>query len=511
MIHAHQLRFDTRQGLVSLPTCAKLIGSNERVPLFGDYDLDAVPAGTLNSDGAYTDADQPAEFVQIGRNTGITIVRENGMGFCINTKPGFAYEWSDHGTSSRGCTRIDVQSGSVVDHLPHRNIIGTMLKDLQRPTVHASTAGALATVIESGLMLAGLVDFLAAFIVQVSIEPPNTPVRVRTANSCYFMQNKDPRGDMNYCIRDAQGLAPWLESASADRVWDGLYLVDVGPADLTRGMALLSRLCDEGGPLYQWDCPLLNQFHPQRLLMFGNGLLHQDLARVDSTDLRVAVEEAWTILHRYNGCTRAQLASALTRTVHNLPLIDATFFRECRHAPDQLWRRSARTHGPAVYPGAHPVANWTALLAGDCPHAHHYIGGADMVEATHIVSAALQDRVIVPPVDGSGLGGALFAPCGESVMRLLAGVLQPPAMQGEINGEAGFTVAPQAAAIGLNWPNAADPTVGEVAAFLPLFCGFGQFKLYFHSTAALIGGAPGAALTPAPLGARLTADRKSVV
>jgi hypothetical protein len=133
---------------------------------------------------------------------------------------------------------------------------------------------------------------------------------------------------MTYCLQTAHALQQWTSPAAVGQDNDPAAVVWCGNNSSTRGMALLSRIMDAGGPIHNETSYLLREFDSGRLLLAGDTSLSRELPQVEASDLWVALREALFILTTYNHVPIERFESYLHLAIHNLPIMDTGFLRE---------------------------------------------------------------------------------------------------------------------------------------------------------------------------------------
>lgn len=109
-------------------------------------------------------------------------------------------------------------------------------------------------------------------------------VRAKKARSSYLCLLRHKENGITHTIQNMQELSVW---ATPDWEQDSRvrFCVFTGASRQRKGMALLSRICEPGGPLYRTNHYILDNFEPGEVLMVGYGILQCELPDVEVEDL----------------------------------------------------------------------------------------------------------------------------------------------------------------------------------------------------------------------------------
>lgn len=243
--------------------------------------------------------------------------------------------------------KVNPMADSILADVGSRNLWSTIA-----PSVHSPITGSdvdRLLFVQSGRHVEGVVARLAAIAVEHSLCPFRTRVRVRNAAACYWCTTKYRHDNIVHSIQDANALSFWAAPAAIGDELEFNAVVWCGDAKAARGMALLSRLADAGGPFHNETAYLLREFEAGRVLMVGTTNLARALPSVEASDLWDAIDEALFILKTYNHVPEDMFAHYVSFFIHNLPVVDLAHWRE--HGP-LTWVPTRSTHDAPALAGA---------------------------------------------------------------------------------------------------------------------------------------------------------------
>jgi hypothetical protein len=279
----------------------------------------------------------------------MAVVHGNQDGMVVTLGTGAPYESFLERDLLTGTQAIKAESNTVLGDLSARslwpnvedNVRGPMFEGLSEAARRAN----MEQFVKEGKHVEGVAARLLALALEHALVPFTVRTRIRNANACYWCTGKYRADNIIYSLQNVQAINAWSSPGGVGNEHDPTAVVWVGDATKIRGMALLSRIMDAGGPIYMQESHLLKQFDEGRLLMAGTGTLRQDLRPVQATDLTRAIDEALWLLVTYNGLSVKFCRNALRLLIRNLPIMDRAHYDEQRH---EYWRVRAGMHGPPV-------------------------------------------------------------------------------------------------------------------------------------------------------------------
>lgn len=317
--------------------------------------------GITRSDETLSDAPFPVEPVywpeqeaaaNISSHRGAgasAIVHGGGDGLVVQLNTGRPYASFHERRYLQGMVPVQPASMTVLDVLQGRNLWPNAADSVMGPHMVVGSAAENAATMEKFVRDGHHVEGVAARLLALGLEhalvPFRTRSRVRNAAACYWCTGKYRSDAIIYSLQNVQAVLEWASPNGVGMDNDPTVVVWVGAAEKVRGMSLLSRIMDVGGPMYGQPSYLLRQFDAGRLLMVGTGALRRELRAVEAQDLMDAVNEALWLLVTYNNLSVTFIKNALRLLIRNLPVVDLAQYRE---SDRQYWRVSQAALGMPV-------------------------------------------------------------------------------------------------------------------------------------------------------------------
>jgi len=203
------------------------------------------------------------------RSTGaFARLQHDTIDLMINLDPGSKYPSFVESCYVSATSRCTVQTASVLKQCAPKSFIGNVTSALNAPSQAGANDTERGLLVRSGKLVAGLMARLAALALEHSLVPFTTRLRPRNAASCFWAMNKYKQDGMVYCLQDVNSLMGFLHRGNPGADVDPLFVVYCGLAPHLKGMALLTRLCDAGGPIAGERSFLLEQFSPADILLW---------------------------------------------------------------------------------------------------------------------------------------------------------------------------------------------------------------------------------------------------
>lgn len=293
----------------------------------------------LNEDGfpvepVYWPTQEGTAFREYYRGNGaVSIVRAHDDGLMIDLRAGVIYDSFFERKYVRGLVKVEKKTATVLADMKGRNLFSNVEDHVYAPIPdgrlsEADIGATLQLFVEEGRHVEGVAARLLALGLEHALVPFTQRTRVRNANASYWCTGRYRNDAITFSIQNTQQLLNWASPGVAGQEQDPVAVVWVGTADRVRGMSLLSRIMDEGGPMMMQESYLCRQFNPGRLLMVGSGALQRELRAVQPEHLMDAIDEALWILVTYNGLQISFIRNALRLLIRNLPIVDLAHYRE---------------------------------------------------------------------------------------------------------------------------------------------------------------------------------------
>jgi hypothetical protein len=250
-----------------------------------------------------------------------------------------AFMERDYVSSQR---RVVPQAGSVVSNLKGRSFWSNVEDNIFAPAIGGGEEADYVDFVKQGRHAEGAAARLCALALEHGLVPFGTRVRVRNAAACYWCLGRYRSDNITFSLQNTQAAMSWSSPNRVGADNDPTCVIWVGDATKRRGMALLSRLFDAGGPIAGQEAYLLSSFDPGRLLMVGTGALDRELQSVQADELWIAIREAFFILEKYNNIGKAFVMKTLHTLVHDLAIVDLGALAE-RDFP--WWRTREQSFG----------------------------------------------------------------------------------------------------------------------------------------------------------------------
>jgi hypothetical protein len=466
----------------------------------------------LPNEPVYWPEQSPNARVSSYRSTGaFAVVHGGGDGLLIKLNVGVGYE-SFMERKYMGQTVIPhVQSGTVLAEVQGRSFLPNVLDNLTAPRLGGGTDADLAMHVEKGHHVEGVAARLVALALEHSLVPFTQRTRIRNAASCYWCLPRYRNDAIRYSLQNTHAALAWASVGAVGEENDPKVVIWVADAAKTRGMSLLSRIMDAGGPMRMQTAFLNAQFDPGHLLMVGTGSLMRDFRAIQPEDLLDAIDEALWLLVTYNNLEPNFITNALRLLIRNLPIADLSHYREQGAVH---WRVRVGQHGdPDLGEGIDVLVDDAIADAFD-PDALASIGLDDPALARGVLSDLFRRQVLAPPADLDN-----FAPPSQHIVRWevagLLGAMQRDVHTGAIDGVNAY-FSEFDPAVPPNVPNVPALTRGAFDDIMSCFSGRAAFRILAYSQGPDAGGnivvpdgwvdlgAPAAAGMPAPDG--LAAD-----
>lgn len=394
------------------------------------------PGRTLPSNFSRGIAGVGASIQSVWGTSPMSSVSFGGMGFVIGFKPGVHYSTFVEVQYTHQLAHVSAQPNSVLQAVGSRSIVEPLREAMYAPTEAGETDAARYEFVANGKHVDGLLARLAAFALSHALLGFTTRTRPRNATVSYFCTAKYRQDNIVHCLQDAGALTPFIRHGALGADTGPLFAVYVGDGSKERGMSLLSRICDAGGPMAQQICPLLTQFDQAKVLLYGARPLDRDFRAVQAQDLNEAISEALTILIQHNGCTDASFNSHVMRLIHNLPIVNSSLFLEKRNAAmHSLWLGGRRAYGAPLIDPAQADAVRDHALADLGPNIHDLLG-VQAADLGPLLSNVYREVAFQMPADGTGTNQHLMVIPAQTGTLLGYGfdnstIVYPPGLQPE--------------------------------------------------------------------------------
>jgi hypothetical protein len=250
--------------------------------------------------------------------------------------------------------RVRAAPGTVAADLKARSFWPSLEDNMSAPRIGEGIDADFAEFVAAGKPVEGVAARVLALALEHALVPFRNRTRVKKAAACYYCSAPD----LTFSMKNVQAAMRWTSPGKLGRDVDPRAVVYVGDAKKVKGMSLLSRVYDAGGPLYQERAYILDQFDEGSLLMFGTGGLTRELRPIEANDLWLAIEEALWILVELNHLPVIQLDHILRLLIRNLPIADIAAYRQRGVVG---WQTQAATFGPPVL-----SVPELARVAGEC-------------------------------------------------------------------------------------------------------------------------------------------------
>lgn len=364
----------------------------------------------------------------------ISLVEGNGDGLVVVLGTGTDYGSFMERSLLRGTRSVSTQPGTVLDNLQARCLWPNVADNVRAPTFEGATEtnanGHMAEFVNEGKHVEGVAARLVALALEHALVPFTTRTRIRNATACYWCTGKYRSDNILYSLQNVQAINEWATPGGVGQEHDPTVVVWVGDATKVRGMALLSRIMDVGGPMYGQESHLCRQFDAGRLLMAGTGTLARDLRPVEASDLATAIDEALYLLVVYNGLQVSFVRNALRLLVRNLPVLDRGHVDEVGVVG---WRVRDGEHGAPILRDDHineldrvVVERFGAQTLAAC-------GLDDATRRQVVFSDLFRSTIHAPPAGVGGLAPHVDVAVGW-VAAALVSALQGPTI-GAIMGQ----------------------------------------------------------------------------
>jgi len=330
----------------------------------------------------------------------------------------------------------------------------------------------------SGKAVAGLVARLAAIALKHALVPFTTRLRPKNASACVWFTSKYRQDGVIHSIQDVTSLGNWLMANREGADNTPMFCIYAGQGNFPRGMALLSRICDAGGPIRNERSHLLDQFENGSVLMAIEAPLPHDLPAVQAEDLWIAIREALHILVAYNFASNGDFNGHIKKLMQNLPLLNTTLYRE-QNVMDYQWRSFLRVYGAPDLPDQ----NRAAVKAAVDDHLGiglEHVFGSDADGIGNVMSGIFREAALAVPTDGTGVHAHCFAVSREATLLLLYGAapaIGPLSQQVALLQRWQLPAAPPVYGPGINVPGWAV-TVGELHEICPAVSGAAGYILH---------------------------------
>jgi hypothetical protein len=451
-------------------------GFNERV-----QDEPYAATSYYSSEPVYWPDYSPTADIRYMRGFGAMAHVQGGTGgLLLNLNPNSPYPTVLERDYLGGVVHVTAQPNSVVADLKGRSFWGNVADNIRAPMLGKGDEATMAAFVAKGGHAEGVCARVLAFALEHALCPFSTRLRVRNAAACYWCLGRYRSDGITFSIQDTQGAMPWSSPSVVGEENEPVATIWVDTAKQIKGMALLSRIYDVGGPVFGQRAYMLGQFEPGRLLMVGTGGLSREFPNVQANDFWDAIREALYILQEYNNVSQGFIDRMLHTLIHNLPVVDAGHVRE-RNA--LFWRVRGNTRGDLdISVGAD--ANLEARVneafgvdaAADLFGGSAVAGNPDVLKA--MVANTARDVILAPGVDGADWAPPLTHVVAGGVAAMIA--VQLVGMPHPVRGE-------QCRITALDPDNLPMLNAGtnvlarEVAEVWPILSGRNAVRLFFYS------------------------------
>lgn len=223
-------------------------------------------------------------------------------------------------------------TGSVLHNAGPKTLLKTVLHNLYAPTQAGATPALREAHVKNGWHVSLLVARLTAFALEHACVPFTGVLRPVSATACVLFTEQGERAyGAALGVDDKLDLNPFTNASNLSTV-DAQHnqVVFVGPGTHLRGMALLSALMREGGPVTNQRLSLMPHHAEEgHLLMVTASPLAHDFSRYGPADYPRCIREAVYILQVFNNVPESRFNGYVAHFMENLPLVDTTLLREC--------------------------------------------------------------------------------------------------------------------------------------------------------------------------------------
>jgi hypothetical protein len=355
----------------------------------------------------------------------MSIVHNGTSGLCIDLRTGVVYDSFFERRYLASFRAVTKQTNSVLSVLPSRSLFQGVEGNIFAPAMgefetESAAVSAYQQFVLEGHHVEGVAARLLALGLEHALVPFTQRTRVRNANASYWFVGKYKSDSVTLSIQNAQQLDRWANPGMVGTEHDPTVVVWVGNATKVRGMSLLSRIMDEGGPILLQDAYLCRQFNPGKLLMAGTGSLPREFRAIQPEHLMDAIDEALWLLVTYNGLSVTFIRNAIRLLIRNLPVVDLAHYRE--HVPI-YWRVRTGEYGdPQLTPD---VTNQLrdAVNATFSTAARACVGLNDAHQRMGFCSDLFRRQILAPDPLVAGLAPAIASRVDWRVAAVL-GALQ---------------------------------------------------------------------------------------
>jgi hypothetical protein len=363
-------------------------------------------------------------------NGAIALVEGNGDGLMVPLGTGVPFDSFMERKLLQGTQQVKAQSGTVMSDLGARCLWPNVADNVRAPSFgqssEAAESAAMSIFVKEGRHVEGVAARVLALALEHALVPFTMRTRVRNANACYWHTGKYRSDNITYSLQNVQAIDAWASPGGVGQEHDPTVVVWVGDATKVRGMALLSRIMDQGGPIYLQEAHLCKQFDAGRLLMVGTGTLHRDLRPVEPSDLEDAIDEALWLLMTYNGLTVAFVRNALRLLIRNLPVVDRAQYDE---AEAVWWQVRQGMHGPPVLDPVRTAQLEREVVAAFGASALDACGADTAEKRLGFFSDLFRNQIHAPGPGMNGLAPPEDVVVGWAPAALLVALQQHPAGQ----------------------------------------------------------------------------------
>jgi hypothetical protein len=383
--------------------------------------------------------------------------------------------------------KVSAQPNSVAAKLKGRSFWGNVEDDVKAPTIGKGTEADYSAFVKKGRHAHGAAARVLAVALEHALAPIPGRLRVRNAAECYWCLGRYRTDGIVYSMQNTAAASRWSSPTLVGRENDPTCSLWVGSAQKTKGMALFSRLYDAGGPFYGHRSHLLSQFDEGSLMMAGTGVLRDELPNVQSHNFWEAIREALWILVVYNNVEVEWLEKMLHVLIHNLPMVDASYYRE---REGLYWRTRENEFGYldiSEDAQARLTAELDLRLGPDFAQA--WLGdGLDPVICSTVLSSVaantLRDTVLAPTAGGGDWAPAQVHLAHWRVAAALGRLGQ--AHNANIRGEQVYFANYDLTAMP-DIPNWRPPTHAQLTSHYPALSGRAAYRLFMYSGDAVAG------------------------
>lgn len=214
--------------------------------------------GAFPVEPVYWEVDGRNASISSHRGAGATgIVHGAGGGLVLQLNTGARYESFIERRYQAGSMPVKAEKGTVLDNLEARSLWPNVADNVTGPVLNAKGSvenrAALEDFVKAGKHMHGLAARLIALGLEHALCPFNTRTRVRNAAASYWCTGKYRSDSITYSLQNTQSILDWAYPGGVGRENDPTAVVWVGAAEKLRGMSLISRIMDHGGPIYNQE------------------------------------------------------------------------------------------------------------------------------------------------------------------------------------------------------------------------------------------------------------------